>query len=498
MRKAWLLVLLWCCGALAEPLAGPSDLVFSQGRLVVAEFAAGRLHGLEGCPKGLRPWSVAEGEGAYWLADPLNDRVGRLDATGWTEFELEVKAPTALAYRGGRLFLAEKFGRVLELDPRSGGIRKVVAFGLDGVGDLAAGEGELFVSLPNQGSVERIKLDGSGQSELAAGLNTPLGLVAEPGHVYVGEALTGTVWELPLDRPGQRMVGETHTGLCALAREGPNTLVACNLLDGSLSELDLESGQTTVRLAGGQSGGSLRFELENRLFAAGLTAVELDEGQTPVHAPLLGAFFARPEQLVGVVDSTLGEDGTVYYSLTRNGQIVSGWGERARVVAEGLKDPAGLTSAGGTLYVAELGRSRVVAVLPNGGLVPVLTGLSEPVDVTRLPGKGLVVIDRDTGRVVLLSQRAPLVMASGLSRPTAVEALPDGDLAVVEAGADRVVRLSADGAVVPLLTVAPGALVAKEPVFWTVIGGLAVDPVLQRLYVAVPGEHAIRVIPLDQ
>ena len=182
MKKAWLLVLLWCCGALAEPLAGPSDLVYRNGQLVVAEFAAGRLHGLDGCPKGLHPWSLAEGDGAYWLADPLSDRVGRLDAAGWTEFELEVRAPTALAFAGGRLFLAEKFGRVLELDPRSGAVRKVVAFGLDGVGDLAVGDGELFVSLPNQGSVERIPLDGSGQSELAAGLNTPLGLVAEPGH----------------------------------------------------------------------------------------------------------------------------------------------------------------------------------------------------------------------------------------------------------------------------------------------------------------------------
>ncbi|MEW6283751.1 MAG: hypothetical protein AB1758_34385, partial [Candidatus Eremiobacterota bacterium] len=242
--------------------------------------------------------------------------------------------------------------------------------------------------------------------------------------------------------------------------------------------------------------GSLRFELENRIFASGMSQAELDPGGQVVHGPLLRALYG-PERTWGVVDSALDPDGSVLYTLSPGGRIVSGWGASPRVLVEGLRDPCGIALDNqGIVFVCEAASGRVLAVLGGGEVLPVGTDLGEPVDLTWLPGLGVAVVDRSGGRLILLGSRGQRVLRQDLREPVAVARLPDGDLAVVEAGADRVVRISPDGQDRGVLhTTAPGQLRPPEASF-RVLGGLAVDPVAGVLYVSVPGRRGWVGVPL--
>ncbi len=482
----WLVTLAW-----ASPLGNPSDLAPGPSGIVISEFATGRLVGVQAPPNDLRAWSLeGDGRGRYWMADPLTDRVASLGPDGiWHEFDLQVRAPAALAYCQGRLFLAEKFGRLLELSPQDGSVVQVLAVGLEGVGDLACNGRQLYLSFPQQGQVDRIHLLDRSREVLVEGLAFPLGLACRGEAVLVAESFTGSVWEYP----GRRLVAEAAPGVCGLLVHG-DQVWATNLLDGSVRELTTSQ---ELHSAGVFPPGALRFELESRIFAGGFTAVELDARQQVVHAPILGSFFGRREQFAGVVASALGRDGTVYYSLTRAGRIVTGWGTRTRVVAEGLIRPAGLVVLDeGPVLVAEAGRSRLVAILPGGATVPILTGLQEPVDLALVADQGIAIVDRKDGVVLLVGSQPPRVVVRDLLRPVAVVALADRSLAVVEAGRDRVVKVGLDGTLQVLLQEEKGAFRNEDGVFWDVIGGLAHDPVLNRLYVSVPGRRAIETINL--
>lgn len=272
-----------------------------------------------------------------------------------------------------------------------------------------------------------------------------------------------------------------------------------NLVDGSLVEVSVgsEPSSRTLVPPGLTPAGSLRYELESRLFVSGLTQAELDPSGQLVHAPLLRSLYSSSEPLLGIVDSALDGDGNVYYALTEGGRIVTGWGSSLRVLAEGLNDPGGLAVDNeGLIFVAEPSAGRVSVILGGGETLPVGTELGRPVDLAFLPGQGVAVVDEERGRLFLLGSQGPRVLRSDLKRPVAVTRLPDGDLAVVEAGADRVLRLAADGTTRQVFfTSAPGELIPPK-MSWRVLGGLAPDPVSGLLYICVPARQSWVTVPL--
>lgn len=448
------------------------------------------------------PWRLAVGpDGTVWATDPIQNLVGRFGADGrFQELSVDVSAPSGIAFWPSKnsLIVAERFGRLLELDPASGRVRRVLAVGLDGAEALTLGGDRLFASFPEAGAVAAWNLGDGSREEVLEGLAYPTGLVAFEGQLFVAEAESGMVWEYSLADLSRRLAGETEPGLSGLTGLSPNRLVATNLLNGSLWELTPETGSARALVQGGAfPGGALRFELENRLFLAALTPVEFNTlGQT-IHAPLLGSLYGRPEQFLGVVDTALADDGSVYYSLSE-GMVITGWGSRTRVVAEGLDRPAGMVlGEQGTVYVAESGAGRVIAAVPGGGIVPIATALDEPVDLARAPEGGLLVVDRATGRLLLVGTDYPRVVRQDLNQPTAVATLPDGRAVVVEAGADRVLAIPLEGGAEQVLYQAePGTLLPVRGTLWQVIGGLAIDPVRQTLFLSVPGRRAVVALPL--
>lgn len=505
---------------MADPLSGPVGLVTdAEGRLVIAERGRSRVVRLDGTvvAEGVQAWGLVRIGDELACSEPSSGRILWLGAEGVSQLIGGLDRPTGMAFQDGSLYVLERRGRLLEVDPFAGVVKRVLTEELVGAEGIACSRTEAFVTLPSSGRVVRVGLADGAVSTLMEDLELPTGIAFGGQVVYLVSGESGQVLEVDLARPDRhRVLAELgkpgFTGLQASARppgpvpgrtvpnppEPPN-LTLSNLVDGSLAEVRVgsEPSARTLVPPGLNPAGSLRYELESRLFVSGLTQAELDPAGQLVHAPLLRSLYSSSEPLLGIVDSALDGDGNVYYALTEGGRIVTGWGSSIRVLAEGLNDPGGLAVDNeGLIFVAEPSAGRVSVILGGGETLPVGSDLGRPVDLAFLPGQGVAVVDEEQGRLFLLGSQGPRVLRADLKRPVAVTRLPDGDLAVVEAGADRVLRLAADGTTRQVFfTSAPGELIPPK-MSWRVLGGLAPDPVSGLLYICVPARQSWVTVPL--
>jgi hypothetical protein len=465
--------------------------------------------------EGVNAWGLVRVGDELACSEPSTGRILWLGAEGVSQLIGGLDRPTGMAFQDGLLYVVERRGRLLEVDPFAGVVKRVLTEELVGAEGIACSRSEAFVTLPASDRVVRVGLADGAVSLLSEDLELPTGIAYGGPVVYVVSGETGQVVEMDLARPERRRVlaDLRYPGLAGMsaqkffdprAKAEREALVLTNLVDGGLVTLSVtlpthvpsvEAG--TLMPPGLSPAGSLRYELESRLFASGLTQAELDPSGQLVHAPLLRSLYASPEPLLGIVDSALDGDGNVYYALSEGGRIVTGWGSSIRVLAEGLDDPGGLAVDNeGLIFVAEPSAGRVSVILGGGETLAVGTELGRPVDLAFLPGQGVAVVDEEQGRLFLLGSQGPRVLRADLKVPVAVTRLPDGDLAVVEAGADRVLRLAPDGTTRQVLfTSAPGELIPPK-MSWRVLGGLAPDPVSGLLYICIPARQNWVTVPL--
>jgi sugar lactone lactonase YvrE len=490
-------------------LAGPVGVLAVDDGVVVAEFGTGSLvrvslrGQVQSLVRGMRgPWSVAPAPGGgFWVSEPERGRIYQVSSQGRLSVFLSgLDQPVGLVSgAGGRvLYVAERRGRVLEIDGDTGRVRRVLTDRLAGADSLALWGGKLFVSIPTQDRVLAIDLGRGRLSEIADNLELPTGLAASGGQLFVAEGESGRIWEIRLSNRRRRLVGQAEPGLAGLALLPDGSLVAPALTSGAVWRLLPGRGLSALSPGGAVPTGSLRVEPVSRLYAMGMTPAEFGRHGRVVHAPLLRSLYDPADPLWGAVDTALGQDGTQVYTFTSRGRVIVGWGSSVRVLGQGLNRPAGvLIDPQGNVIVAESGAGRVVVLVPGGGQVPIAAGLGEPIDLAWHPQRGLLILDRETGRLLLFSPTGLKVLNGDLLLPEALAVLPDGDLAVVEAGADRVVRLDPDGRVKDvLLQTGPGQLLPREGASWQVLGGLAPDPWARVLYVGVPGRQVILELPL--
>lgn len=493
---------------MAQSLSGPVGLARdAQGRLVIAERGRSRVVRLDGTvvAEGVQAWGLVRIGDELACSEPSTGRILWLGAEGVAQLIAGLDRPTGMAFQDGSLYVVERRGRLLEVDPFAGTVKRVLTEELVGAEGIACSRTEAFVTLPASDRVVRVSLLDGVASVVSEDLELPTGIAFGGQVVFVVSGETGQVLEMDLARPERRRVlaDFRFPGLAALCThgitpQGAVALTVSNLVDGSLVEVSLQSVPPRNLVPPGLTpAGSLRYELESRLFASGLTQAELDPSGQLVHAPLLRSLYASPEPLLGIVDSALDGDGNVYYALSEGGRILTGWGSSIRVLAEGLSDPGGLAVDNeGLIFVAEPSAGRVSVILGGGETLAVGTELGRPVDLAFLPGQGVVVVDEEQGRLFLLGSEGPRLLRSDLKRPVAVSRLPDGDLAVVEAGADRVLRLAPDGTSRKVLfSSAPGELIPPK-MSWRVLGGLAPDPVSGLLYISVPARQSWVTVPL--
>jgi virginiamycin B lyase len=141
--------------------------------------------------------SLVLGEGALWVACPSEDKVLRVNPqTNLVDKYIEVSAePRVLAVGSGSIWaLCAKEGEVDRIDPKTNKVAKTIELDVAGAGDLAFGEGSLWVTQPGfpitriDPESEKVvqQFRGEGGGVIAAGAKA----------IWLGNVKQGSVWRL--------------------------------------------------------------------------------------------------------------------------------------------------------------------------------------------------------------------------------------------------------------------------------------------------------------
>lgn len=464
MPRLILFLLLTLC-AWAQPQA-PVDVTSHQGQEVVADFARSSLwFGAQEKSLDFAPWQVLSTPKQLLVLDLLGGRLGSYQDE-FHPWPARLEAPSGLAYKDGRIYVVERSGRLLELTEK-GEVRATLIRHLEGAEGLAATSDRLFISFPRRGQVRSWDLERGDWGESWDDLELPTRLASDGRSLWVAESGSGYLWEFELDgQKRRRLESENQPGLLGLCRHQGRTL-------------------TTNPLS--RVCGSLRFELEDRLFAGGFSPVELGQEYQVVHAPLLELLF-QPQPLFGYVDADLDSEGNAYYTVSGGGRVVRARAGSFETLAEGLDDPGGLLFAAGYLWVAETGAGKVWRISLDGRKQLVHDKLSRPVDLDTHPTLGLMVLTPER-----LVAGSGVLIVDKLTEASAVETLPDGRVAILERDRVRLMHpLSGESRLFEL----PQGSTKAPSLGWRVGGGLVWDPVRNRLFVCLAALGEIREIPL--
>ena len=56
--------------------------------------------------------------------------------------------------------------------------------------------------MPMNGTVSKVALDGTGETDLVTGIGKPVGVLATSDTIYIGDQMNGVVLKTPLATPG--------------------------------------------------------------------------------------------------------------------------------------------------------------------------------------------------------------------------------------------------------------------------------------------------------
>lgn len=465
MRRL-LVFLLLSTAVWAQPRAPVDILTTGEGATVIADFAGSSLWWDQEEKKiPVTPWHLLETQAGLVVLDLVGSQVG-IYHDGWQPWSLEVRSPSGIARLQDRLYLLERSGRLLRLN-LEGKLEATLASELSGAEAVAAHGDRLYLSYPVAGQVRVFDLSENRFVDQIEDLYIPTRLDTDGKLLWVVESGSGYLWEIELaGEKRRRVVSEERPGVLGLDRG--ETLRLVNPLAHPV--------------------GSLRFELEDRVFVNGLSPVELDSEQQVVHAPLLELLF-RPRMLYGFADADLDVDGNAYYVISREGRLVRTRGTSYETLAEGLDDPGAVLFAAGHLWVAETGAGKVWRYNLNGEREEVLKDLDSPLDLDTHPTLGLLILE--PGK---LFSSGGKVLAGDLEQATALETLPDGRVVVLEK--DRIRLLHPVTGEEKFLNL-PEDSTEPPKAAWRISGGLVWDPVRNQLFVSLPGIGEIRAVRLE-
>ncbi len=100
--------------------------------------------------------------------------------------------------------------------------------------------------LPMMGSVSKLALDGSGETDVVSGIGKPVGVLALGDSLYVSDQLNGVIVKTPLASPGATTMFATLAGADELAA-GPNGTIFAVTSTGSVQQLSTSGTPTSIK-----------------------------------------------------------------------------------------------------------------------------------------------------------------------------------------------------------------------------------------------------------
>jgi DNA-binding beta-propeller fold protein YncE len=236
--------------------AGPLRLTAGQGGVWVTSETDGTLSrldpqsgevvsgGVVRLPRGIA--GVATGAGSVWVASPRTGEVLRIDPANEAVLaRIGVGGhPGAIAFGGGRVWVADEDGRGITAINAAGG--RVFKTGIAPHAAplrLAVGAGGLWVSNASTGAVRRIDLGSAVAGPPIRAGRGPAGLTVAGGVVWVADSRSDTVTRL--DPATHTLLGEPIAVGAAPGGidAGTETVWVANSGDGTVSRIEIESGE---------------------------------------------------------------------------------------------------------------------------------------------------------------------------------------------------------------------------------------------------------------
>ena len=349
----------------------------------------------------------------------------------------------------GRLFVSQCFmdTNLFELDPAGEQAPRLIrddlgpGCGLNGM-DWGSADGRLYGPRWFRGEVVRIDVDSGEMETVASGFEVPAAVkFNSEGVLHVLDSLRGEVVRIG-EHGGKEVVARVQPGLDNFAFDASDRLFISSFADGFIVEA-LSPDENRMVLKGGLnmpggvaligSGEATRLVVADFFALRQLdpaTGEELgavrdvigfsDIGSSmSVHAAnegrlVLSSWFDNAIRLWDPASDALiqvfGELAAPIDAIQFEGHIVaSQWGagnviafspdnpEEQRVLAEGLSGPAGLTVAGGVLYVAD-NLAGTLLRIGDSGPETVAAGLDQPEGLAAVNGS-IYVVEAGAGRV---------------------------------------------------------------------------------------------------
>jgi sugar lactone lactonase YvrE len=241
----------------------------AAGDMTVADLAVSRSADIPVTfqPEGLW-WDSASQ--ALYLANDGGQQIVRLDEPG-RGFSVFARLPEIASTAGslgqvvkakGGSWLVTRFGfgqAGAVLQASADGQTVTTIGGLDPkrrrIGLTVAPDGTVFdgwylvtapSTMPSMGTISKLALDGSGETDLVTGIGKPVGVLALGDQLYISDQMNGVVYKTPLASPGTTTTFATIAGadeLCA----GPGGLIYAVSHGGSVWSIAGDGTTTMIK-----------------------------------------------------------------------------------------------------------------------------------------------------------------------------------------------------------------------------------------------------------
>ncbi|WP_372810409.1 SMP-30/gluconolactonase/LRE family protein [Litorivivens sp.] len=423
----------------------------ADGRLYVAQVSGSQISAID-VDTGLVE-SISPMGGDIVAPDDLAfDAAGNLFATEITEGRVSMLSPSGqsrvvcgdmpcanpITIYNGRLFAGEcrPEGRIMELD-LNGAPPRIILENVPMPNAMEVGpDGKLYFPVMGVNEIWRVNLDGGQPEVVATELGVPDAVKFDAdGFIVSTQVGSGQVLRINPATGEREVLATIAPGLDNLSFIGKRLFVSS--ISGQVNEILGGGKLRSVIPDGMQFPLGLAVNEDGNLFIAdgGFTYTMTPGGEPQVAGMLFSPGF--PGYTRGVAASAPGE----YVVTTANGQIAR-WqpaGQRSDILAEGFDRLYGVALAGDTVFAADAGSGRLLAVR-NGEVSTLAQDLKEPMGVA-VHDDAVLVAEEKAGRVVKVVGKRVETVLDGLRQPQGILVL--GDLLyIVDVGAKSLIELN--------------------------------------------------------